>query len=423
MAGILHITHRYWPVQGGSEQYLWQIATRQAQAGHQVTVVTTNAVDLAYFWQPNAKCLPAGETAVANVRIIRVPVQHLPGTPWTFGILRRLQLVLSRLPGLARYAGLLARGAPYLPDLDKTLTDLSTNWQFVFSWNITFDGLMAAARQAAEKSRCHFLAVPFIHLGEGPHSSLRRFYTMPHQIDLLKSADQVIVQTEIEHAYLAGQGIDPHKLTLVGAGIDPETLSGGDGDAFRQRHQLSGPIVTAVGPLTADKGTVHLLKAARLLWQQGRRFNLVLAGNIMDDFRTEWQHLPPLFREHCHCLGEISEAEKRDLLAAAAVLALPSRTESFGIVLLEAWFYGKPVIAARAGALAAVVNDGVNGRLVPFGDISALAAAITEILESPEQNRQWGRNGRDKTLNQFTWEMVYKRFDESVAMHEWRQVN
>ena len=414
MARILHITHRYWPTLGGSEEYLRQVTIRQAQAGHQVTVVATNADDLAYFWQPHADCLPVEETAVSNIRIIRIPVRHLPGAPWTFGILRRLQLILSRLPGLARTAGLPARGAPYLPDLDKTLADLGADWQFVFGWNITFDGLMAAARAIAEKSRAHFVSVPFIHLGEGPHSSLRRFYTMPHQIDLLKSAGRVIVQTEIESMYLTEQGIATEKLALVGAGIDPETLQGGDGNTFRQRRQLSGPIVTAVGPLTADKGSIHLLQAAVSLWRQGRNFNLVLAGTIMDDFRPHWQKLPPPFRERCRCLGLISEAEKRDLLAAADVLALPSRTESFGIVLLEAWFYSKPVIAARAGALAAVVDDGVNGRLVPFGNIPALAAAMTEILDNPEQSGRWGRNGRDKTLTQFTWDKVYKRF-ESVS--------
>jgi glycosyltransferase involved in cell wall biosynthesis len=221
------------------------------------------------------------------------------------------------------------------------------------------------------------------------------------------------VQTEIEHAYLASQGIAPEKLVVVGAGIDPETLQGGNAHAFRQRHQLSDPIVTAIGPLTADKGSIHLLQAAAALWQEGRRFALVLAGAIMDDFLTPWRQLPPQFRESCRCLGVISEEEKRDLLAAAALLAQPSRVESFGISLLEAWFYGKPVVAARAGALSSVVHDGVNGRLVPFGNVAALAEAVVEILDNPEKAKLWGENGRAKAAN-FSWDTVYGRFKEST---------
>lgn len=414
MALILHLTHRYWPVPGGSEQYVRQIAIRQAQAGHQVTVVTTNAHDLAYFWQPDAKCLPAGETAESDVRIIRVPVRHLPGAPWTFGVLRRLQGIMSRVPGLSRHIDFLARGAPYLPDLDAALTDLGTKWQLVCGWNVTFDGLMAAACTTAQKSKAPFLSIPFIHLGEGPRSTLRRYYTMPHQLNLLASANRVIVQTEAERAFLLGKGIDPDKLTIVGAGIDPAALRGGDGDAFRYGHQLTDPIVAAVGPLTQDKGAIHLLQAATRLWQQGRVFNLVFAGPIMADFRRRWRKLPAVFRDRCRCLGVIPEAEKRDLLAAADLLALPSRTESFGIVLLEAWFYGKPVIAARAGALPSVVDDGVNGRLVPFGDVAALVDAVVELLDDPEKAQRWGEKGRAKT-DDFSWDAVYGRFWESTG--------
>ena len=424
MARILHITHRYWPVQGGSEQYLQQIATRQAQDGHEVTVLATDADELAYFWQPKAKRLDVMKTAVSNIQIIRVPIHHLPGAPYTFGILRHMQLMVSKLPVLSRYAGIPAHGAPHLPTLNNILADLGTDWHFVFGWNITFDGLMAAAQTMADKCDAHFTTVPFIHLGENARSSLRRFYTMPHQIALLKHADAVIVQTDIERTYLVEQGIVQSNLTTVGAGIDPKTLQGGDGDAFRQRHQLSAPIVTAIGPLTADKGTIHLLQAALLLWQQGYTFDLVLAGTMMDDFRQHWQQFPDEFRERCHCLGIISEAEKRDLLAATTMLALPSRTESFGIVLLEAWFYGKPVIAAQAGALAGVVDDGVNGRLFPFGNITALAGAIVEILDNPAQSEQWGENGREKNLTHFTWDKVYARFKKAVIeIDEPRNVN
>jgi glycosyltransferase involved in cell wall biosynthesis len=232
---------------------------------------------------------------------------------------------------------------------------------------------------------------------------------------LLAMADCLIAQTKVEADYLIQQGITSNRVAIVGAGIDPATLHGGNGAAFRRRHGIRGPMITAIGPQTFDKGAIHLLQAAVRLWRGGRDFTLVLAGPIMADFQRHWRQLPAEDKARCRLLGPVAEAEKRDLLAAADVLALPSRTESFGIVLLEAWFYGKPVIGAQAGAIPAVVEDGINGRLVPFGNVPALAEAVTEVLDDPLQAQRWGANGRQKTIENYTWQAVYERFSAAVA--------
>ena len=64
------------------------------------------------------------------------------------------------------------------------------------------------------------------------------------------------------------------------------------------------------------------------------------------------------------------------MLAAADVFAMPSRTDSFGIVYLEAWLYRLPVIAARTWGMSDVVRNGEDGLLVPFGDVSVLAQTL-----------------------------------------------
>jgi glycosyltransferase involved in cell wall biosynthesis len=405
---ILHITHRYWPVQGGSEQFVRHIAQRQAQAGNQVTVVTTNADDLAYFWQKNARHLPSGADQDGAVTVIRVPIRHFPAGSWVFGGVRRLQLALPPV------APRLGQWAPYLPDLEQTLRNLGDDWQTIFAWNITFDGLSTVAWQMAQRCGARFLTVPLLHLGEGSQSTVRRFYTMPHQLDLLRQADHIFVLTAVEQTYLQTQHIPAEKITIVGAAIDPDELAGGDAAAFRQKYGLTQPIVAAIAPLTRDKGMVDLLAAAAELWRNGRSFDLVLVGTIMPDFAECLEKLPAEYQKYCHCLGRISEQDKRNLLAAMTLLALPSRTDSFGIVLLEAWTYAKPVIVAQAGGLPAVVDDGENGRLVPFGDVKALADAIIEILENPETAQAWGKNGQQQTAK-FTWDSVYEPFREKMA--------
>ena len=90
-------------------------------------------------------------------------------------------------------------------------------------------------------------------------------------------------------------------------------------------------------------------------------------------------------------------------------MALPSRTESFGIVYLEAWLLGKPVIGARAGAVPDVIGDGRDGLLVEFGDVPGLARAIARLLDDRALASEMARHGREKALRLYTWERQYAR--------------
>ncbi|MGC8779346.1 MAG: glycosyltransferase family 4 protein, partial [Anaerolineae bacterium] len=119
--------------------------------------------------------------------------------------------------------------------------------------------------------------------------------------------------------------------------------------------------------------------------------------------------LPPADRARLHVLGQVSETEKRDLLAAADVFAMPSRTDSFGIVYLEAWLYRKPVIGARTWGVMDVIEDGRDGLLVPFGDVPALADAISSLLADAPRRAKMGALGEAKVYRLFTWDAQYAR--------------
>ena len=95
------------------------------------------------------------------------------------------------------------------------------------------------------------------------------------------------------------------------------------------------------------------------------------------------------------------EEEKADLLTACDLLVLPSQAESFGVVFLEAWAKGKPVIGARLPALEEMIDDGEDGFLVPYGDPLSLAAAANKLIKDPELRKNMGEKGRLKVLNRF----------------------
>lgn len=406
---ILHVIQRYWPYVGGSERYFQELSERLAAQGHEVTVFTTTAWDLEYFWRPEMRHVDAGEVVHNGVRVARFPVRHLPASWLAYPGLRRVVMTLSGLPGGRLPALAVASATPLLPDLAFRLATTKQPFDLVHAGNIPFDAVVASAQAFARRRGIPFVMTPFTHLGEPGDDTVRRQYTMAHQIGLMRRSDAVIVQTALEAAFLAGAGVPRRALRRGGVGIEPDEISGGDGARFRAAHGVNGPLVYFIGTLAFDKGAVHLVEAMRRLWDDGSQAALALAGPAVRDFDRYFETLPEAVRGRILRLGLTIGDDKRDLLAAGDVFAMPSRTDSFGIVYLEAWCSGTPVIGARAGGVAEVIEDGTTGLLVPFGDVPALAAAIDGLLNDRDRARALGEAGRKKALNGYTWDKVVGR--------------
>jgi len=109
--------------------------------------------------------------------------------------------------------------------------------------------------------------------------------------------------------------------------------------------------------------------------------------------------------------GRVSDEDLDRAYATANVFALPSSQEGFGIVYLEAWRHGLPVVAGDADAGAEVVESGVSGLLVPAGDAGALADALAELLGDPGRSRRMGKAGRASLGERY----LHDRFRETLA--------
>ena len=263
--------------------------------------------------------------------------------------------------------------------------------------------MIAASQRYARDRDIPHVVTPFLHLGEPGDRRVRSYYTMPHQIELLRHADALMVLTDMEADYLLSVGLDETKLHVVGAGIDVDSVTGGDGASMRARLSVEGSIILALGAAAFDKGTIHLIEAVNELREDGEDVHLVIAGPMMTEVDRFSKTLSGRDSEGIHILGFVSDEVRRGLLAAATVLALPSRTESFGLVFMEAWANSLPVIGARAGAIPSVVTNEENGLLVDFGDVPGLARAIKLIVNSPSLAAELGRRGRSKVVTEGEW--------------------
>lgn len=408
---FLHINQLYNRASGAS-RYFIEIGERLVREGHKVTVLTSDAQDLEYFWDGRKRHVAGREDEHGGVRVLRFPVRRAPGPPIVYPVVRRLMVELGRAgrpvaPLLSRMATL----TPRLPELERYLAaspDLA-DVALVHTTNITLDfAILPAARWARARGVPH-LCTPFVHLGEPNNRQIVRYYSMPHQLELLREADAVATMTSLERDFLVARGVQPERARVIGAGVDPTEVAGGDRERFRAAHAISGPVVLSLGAAAYDKGTIHVLEAMRRLWAEGLDVTWVQCGPLLGHFEEHYAKLPADERARTRVLGHVSDAVRRDALAAADLYAQPSRTDSFGIAYLEAWCYNAPVIGARAGGVPAVIADGTDGVLVPFGDVAALAGAIGRLVRDRELARRLGANGRAKVLRELTWDAAYAR--------------
>ncbi len=128
----------------------------------------------------------------------------------------------------------------------------------------------------------------------------------------------------------------------------------------------------------------------------------------MPNFRAYWQEIsqrtPDLLATRVVRLGVLTDQQKRDFFAAIDIFALPSRSDSFGLVLLEAWANGVPNIAYRAGGVADVIRHEQDGLLVPCGDIGQLASGLEHLVNDGEERRRLGHSGQTRIPRDFRWE-------------------
>ncbi len=395
---IAHFIQRYPPALGGSEAYFARLSRFLAAAGDQITVFTSAALDLTAFWSPRGRCLPCGVSHEDGVEVRRYGLLRWPGRryllkPLSLVPIRRWQcLTLPCNPiAWAMWADAGRADRPF---------DVVHATAFPYAWPIAC-GLRLARRRGVP-----FVLTPFLHLGDphDPRDRVRRAYTAPALLSLIRAADRVLVQTPGERDALRRLGIAEEKLVLQGLGVDGRDCTGGDRESVRREWGISPEevIVGHLANLSKEKGSIDLVRAALRNWGNGSHFHLLLAGPEMPNFERFWKTERP--QGPIRRLGVLSPEQKRDFFAGIDLFALPSRSDSFGLVLLEAWANGVPNLAYRAGGIADVIRHGQDGLLVPCGDLSALAEALGRLVQDTPSRRQLGQSGRERVAREFRWE-------------------
>ncbi len=368
---ILHLGKYYPPSSGGMERFLGDLVGAQRRAGDEVAVLVH-----------------------ADKR-----AQGADDPPWLMRCPVWMRLVFAPISPL--YPFWLARAIrSYSPDvLHIHMPNVSPFWAL----------LLPAARKRPWIVHWHSDVEP-----SRLKRSLRLAY--PHyrifERALLEHAECIIVSSP---QYLeTSKPLRPwrHKCHVVPLGVDPERLPDIAASAEAHRWSASGLRVLAVGRLTYYKGFETLLRAVA----REPSLQLRLAGRGEERAALERVVAQTGAADRIELLGEVDDDTLCRLLASCDVLCLPSRerTEAFGIVLVEAMRYGKPLVASDipGSGVSYVAREGQNAVLVPAEDVQAWSDALADLASHPARRQMLGRLGRERYQREFGIAGVATRLDE-----------
>jgi glycosyltransferase involved in cell wall biosynthesis len=207
-------------------------------------------------------------------------------------------------------------------------------------------------------------------------------------------------------------GVPSHRITVIYNGTDIKSSNMEERAALRARLGI-GPdtlTVSVIGRLSEEKGHSVLLEALAKVTPSYPTLRIICVGD--GGLRDSLQHQAKQagLQEHVNFCGF------QDNVAAFIDISLftimPSLTEGMPGGVIESLVLGKPVVATSAGGTGEIVQDGVNGLLVPCGDSTRLAEAILTMLEDPERIRTMGENAKALSGPQLTLDSMLSSYEE-----------
>jgi glycosyltransferase involved in cell wall biosynthesis/predicted metal-dependent phosphoesterase TrpH len=216
------------------------------------------------------------------------------------------------------------------------------------------------------------------------------------------ACDVVLSPSPASDGALSEIGIGAERLARWDRGVDTERFD----PTLRGQRALPGELnVLYAGRITHEKGADLLADAFLEARRRDPRLHLVLAGG-----GPEQERLRERVQGHATFLGWLEGVELARAYAAADIFLFPSRTDTFGQVILEAQASGLPVVAVSAGGPLALVEDRVSG-LLSAPDACSLAECVLELAASPLLRRRLAAVALE-AVRRRTWESAMERLSE-----------
>lgn len=363
---IVHVAPHYPPYLGGLEKVVQALAEYRQSQGLDVAVLT--ALDRPWGAKDGTAFLHDGAVSVQRLRSVEVAhtviMPSLPGK--LLGLPRNSLIHLHVSQALvpeAVYGAYLLRKVPYVAHL-------------------------------------HIDVGP-----SGPAGVLLRYYKPLVLGPILRNAARVVVFTDEQRSTMAAKySIAPDRLAVIPNGVDESFYYSG------QRLPKAKPQLLFVGRLASQKNLPLLLRALAGVSEQ---FETTLVGD--GELEGKLKELAANLKlKNVRFHGRADGDELRELYRNADIFVLPSEREGMPLVLLEALAMGLPVVATDIPGTRDVINDGVNGVLVPPDDAAELQKALLDVASDPDRCQRMSDASR-RLADQYSWAAVGATFERLYA--------
>jgi len=391
---ILHVLPRWPPAIGGAEAYCAALAAAQAAAGHGVRALVLRGVAEDELWGPpeaRPRAVRVGSTdRDGAVAVRRCTVDRL-GATWQKGLAHANLHTVAVGHSAEFYGHLLA---------DARRAD-------VVHAHAVPSPHVGAALIAARLARRPFALTPFLHPDEPLHAQRPT-------LAALRRADVVFACTAAERDALAARSVPAARIVIAGVPAPPLSDGAPAPPSAHVRATLGVPpgvpLLCVLGRKSATKGLAVLFAALPHLQHRPVPVTVLVGPG------TAWFEALPRPREpRILDVPPLPEAAKRGLLAASDLLVLPSSSESFGLVFLEAWAVGTPVVGADTAPIREVLGD-AGARFRP-DDASDLATVIDRLLADPVGARAAAARGAARVRSGGGWAGLAERVVAAYPVH------
>jgi D-inositol-3-phosphate glycosyltransferase len=244
---------------------------------------------------------------------------------------------------------------------------------------------------------------------------------------VVKASAGLIANTDAEAASLVSlYEACPDRVFVVAPGVDLENFSPADGKAAARVRLDIAPdaiMLTFVGRVQPHKGPDVLLRAAAEMVSHSPHLRAKLAVVIMGGASGSVNELEKIkslakflkIEDITHFVNPVSRQVLPDWYRASDLVCVPSYSESFGLVALEAQACGTPVVATAIGGLRTAVSDGISGSLVDGHDPKAWSAVISRLIMEP-QRRLLLSMGAVEHASHFGWENTARK---TLDVYDW----
>lgn len=225
-------------------------------------------------------------------------------------------------------------------------------------------------------------------------------------------ADQVVVPSSgMKRAMVAG-GCRDEKIEVIAPGFDFATLHAQSERPLPATVQCclqasTSPVIVQVGMLRGEKGHDTALAALAVLKQSSYAFRYLVVGDGPECKAINAMIAHYGLQDNVMMAGKLFPATA--VYRHADLVLMPSRNESFGMALVEAIYFGIPVMASDVGGIPDVIRHQENGVLLPCGDVTAWQNAIADFLVHPEPYRQRARHACDDVVLRYAIDACVKK--------------